>query len=178
MKKLFSLSLLLILLLFCSSSFASVGIRLNGAMIGTATDLNLVCGSGTNSVVTVDGSIYNVGCSPSLSMDGTANGGYTSLATVDTGIPVTYAYVRKSISSAGTTSDTLANGIPGQLMTIAIDTVASGTWKVTPTTATDFASITFSTAGQRAVFLYLNDTNGWFLIAVYGSTLPTVTAGN
>lgn len=170
MKKLFSLMALIALLLITSNSFASVGIRVNNVMVGTATDLNIGCGSGTNSVVTNDGSIYNIECSPNLVASGLANGGATSLATVDSGIPLTFAYVRKAISNVGTTTDPLGNAIPGQMMVISITSVVgSGTWTVSPTTSTGWKSIQFNSAGQSATFIYLNDTVGW-IYPITGNT--------
>lgn len=181
MKKLFSLFTAVILLVVCSNAFASVGIRLNGTMVGTATDLNIGCGSGTNSVVTSDGSIYNINCSPNLQNTGVANGGVTSLATIDTGVPLTFALVKKAISTTGTSADTLPNGTPGQMMTILITSAVSGTWTLTPTTASGIKSVAFNAAGQSASFLYLNDTNGWILLGTGSSGAtndPTVTLGN
>jgi len=173
MKKLFLSLAILAVLLSCSVSFASVGVRLNGSFIGTASDINLVCGSGSNATVTPDGSIYNIGCSSSLAAAGIANGGATSMATSDTVVPTSYAYVRKAINlAAGNVAQTgtLANGIPGQILTMFITTVgASGQFTLTPATATGFTSVKFTAAKDLAVFLYVNDTLGWILLSYDGS---------
>lgn len=166
-------------LLLTASAFASVGIRNNGTMIGTATDLNFGCGSGLSATITSDGSIYNINCSPNLQTTGLANGGATSLATIDSGVPVSFAYVRKAISNLGTTTDSLPNGIPGQMMVISITSVVGGgTWTVSPTTATGWKSIQFNAAGQSALFTYINDTMGW-IYPITGNTGansdPTIT---
>jgi hypothetical protein len=162
MKKLFLFLGLIALLMVSSVSFASVGIRNNGSYIGVATDLNLNCGSGTNTTITNDGSIYNVECSSVLQSTGVANGGATSLATIDTGIPVSFALVRKAISNLGTTTDPLPNGYPGQVLTLFITSVTGGgTWTVTPTTSTGWKNIIFNTAGQSFTTTYISDTVGW-----------------
>lgn len=178
MKKILSF-MILALLLSSSISFASVGIRLNGSMVGTATDINIVCGSGTNTVMTNDGAIYNINCSPNLQTSGIANGGAVSLATIDAGVPVSFSYVRKAISNLGSTTDPIPNGIPGQMMVISITSVVGGgTWTLTPATATGWKNIQFNAAGQSALFTYVNDTVGW-IYPVSGSTGatndPTIT---
>lgn len=173
MKKMFSLLAIAGLLLSSTVSFASVGIRNNGTMIGTATDLNFGCGSGTNAVITADGSIYNINCSPNLNTTGVANGGAVSMTTLDSAVSIAYSYTRKaiaSLASGGTQTGTLANGYPGQMMTILITTVgSSGTWTLTPTTSTGWASLKFTAAKDLAVLLYVNDTVGWVVASYDGS---------
>ena len=162
MKKLL---LVLALLALTAPAFASVGVRVNGSMVGIATDINIGCGTGTNSAVSSDGGIFNILCSPNLVSIGLMNSGYVSLATVDTGIPVSYSYVRKAISNVGTATDSLPNGTPGQILVLDITTVAgSGTWTVTPVTKTGFTSLVFNAALQKAELLYVSDTLGWILI--------------
>lgn len=170
MKKLFSLLALIVLLSYASVSFASVGIRNNGTLVGTATDLNFGCGSGVNATITQDGSIYNINCSNNMQQTGVANGGGTSLTTIDSGVPVTFAIVKKAISNTGTATDTLPNGIPGQMLTLEITNVTGGgTWKITPTTSYGWSIMTFNAALQAATFVYLNDTQGWILIGTSAS---------
>lgn len=176
MKKLFSVLAALAMLLVSSLSFADIGVRVNGVNYGSATDINLVCGAGTNQQVITQGSVFNINCSPNLATTGSANGGAVSMVTSDLAVPTSYAFVRKAIAAlaAGSfTAGTLANGIPGQMLTFFITTVgASGTFTITPTTSTGFTSIQFSTAKQEAIFLYVNDTVGWILSGTTGS--PTV----
>lgn len=180
MRKIFSLLAILVLLLSSSNSFASVGVRLNGTTVGAATDLNFVCGSGTNGSITADGAIYNVNCSSTLQTTGVANGGAVSMATSDLAVPTSYAFVRKAIAAlaAGSFSaGTLANGIPGQVLTVFVTTVgASGTYTITPVTKTGVASVTLTAANDEVIFLYVNDTVGWVLLSYDGSVTVTKTA--
>lgn len=178
MKKLFSALAMMVLLLSCSVSFAEVGVRLNGSPMGTATDINFVCGSATNSTITTDGSIYNINCSQYLAATGMANGGAVSMTTADTAVSISYTYTRKNIAAlaAGASFQlgSLANGYAGQLLTIFITEVgSSGTWTLTPTTKTGFISIKFTAANDMAVLLYVNDTVGWVIISYDGSITIT-----
>lgn len=105
---------------------------------------------------------------------GVSFGGATSMTTTDLAVPLSYAYVRKALSPTVGAAGTLANGTPGQYITIFITSVSgSGTYVLTPTTKTGFTSVTFTTAKQQATFLYLDDTNGWIMVSHSGS--PTVT---
>lgn len=173
MRKVFSLLAIAVLLLSSTLSFASVGVRNNGTMVGEATDLNFGCGSGTNAVITADGSIYNINCSPNLNTTGVANGGVTSMTTTDSIVPIAYSLVRKtiaSLASGGAQTGTLANGYPGQMLSFFITTVgASGTFTLTPATSTGFTNLKFTAANDQAVLLYVNDTIGWILIGADGS---------
>ncbi len=173
MKKI--LFLLALLVLLASPVFAAVGINVNGTTIGTAGNLYVNCNTGGSPYI--DGFNYSATCSSTLVADGTYNGGYTSLGTIDTGISLTQVMVEKAISGAylGTTSDTLPNGTPNQIFTIVIGSVTnSGTWTVTPTTSGGWSSIIFNTQGQTATFLYVNSTVGWIILSADGTTRPTV----
>lgn len=182
MKKLFSVLMLIALLLTSSVSFASVGVRLNGVPMGSATDINFVCGTGTNGVVTSDGGIYNIGCSSSLAASGIANGGAVSQTSSTAALSTSYAYVRKVITSnsdALYTAGTLANGIPGQVLTVFVAGISpsgattGGNYTITPTTSTGFTSVKLTAVKDFATMLYVDDTIGWVLVN-YGGTI-TVT---
>ena len=161
MKKI--LSLLFLLAVLASPVFAAVGINVNGTVVGTAGNLYVNCPTGGSEFI--DGFNYSATCSSTLVSDGTYNGGTVSLGTIDSGISLSNAMIEKAISSTGTTTDTLPNGTPNQLFTIQIATVSSGSWVVTPTTSSAFASITFNTQGQGATFLYVNSTVGWIIVS-------------
>lgn len=180
MKKL-SLLTVFALLLFCSSSFAQVAVRENGGgQIGVAGGIDLACDP--NSTITDDGFTYRVGCNANFVTAGIANGGSTSMTTVTLVVPTSYSLVRKAIAAAAAgafSAGTLANGVPGQVLTMVITAVgSSGTFKVTPATSTGWTSITFNTylvtQPQWATFLYVNNSVGWIVIGYGGGTLPTL----
>lgn len=111
-----------------------------------------------------------------LLVTGVANGGGTSMTTTDIAVPLTYAYVKKAISGAadGATTGTLANGYPGQVLTIFITAVYSGgTWTLTPTTAYNFTSLTFTAAKDTVTLVYLSDSQGWAYQDLEGSITVT-----
>lgn len=163
MKKLFSSIALIAIMLFCSVSFASVGVNLNGSPLGAATDVNVVCGSGTLSTP-LQGSLLNLSCSPNLATSGIANGGATSMATSDTAVPTSYAFVRAaSANDPAFVNKTLANGIPGQVLTFFLASKGSQNLTITPATATGITSVTLTAAKAEVVFMYINDTIGWIL---------------
>lgn len=153
-----------------SPSFASVGIQVDGSLTGHATDINFVRG-GTD--YSDNGSTFNVPIvGDNMLAAGTANGGATSMATTDTAVPTTYAYVRKAIGPTVGHAGTLANGTPGQILTIFITSVSgSGTFVLTPTTKTGFTTLTFDAAKDQATLQYINSSVGWILI---GNTSVTV----
>lgn len=174
MRKLFQAPIFVLMALCLVScavpSFASVGVKVNGVSYGTATDLNFGCGSGNSTVVSADNSTFNIQCSPNLATAGIGNSGAVSMTTSDSVVPVGYAFVRKAISNLGATTGTLANGIPGQIISLFITSVVgSGTWTLTPATATGFTSLKFTAAKDQAILLYVNDTVGWISLGVDGS---------
>ena len=84
-------------------------------------------------------------------------------------IPTTARYVSKTTS--GTEALTLANGIPGQLLTITLDT-DGGTGTLTPATSTGFATIVFADAGDQATLQYHDSTVGWTTVGLVGVAAP------
>ena len=86
-------------------------------------------------------------------------------------IPVTHPMVAKT-TGADAEALTLADGKPGQLLTINLVTDGGGTGTLTPTTCTNFATIVFADAGDQAVLLYVNDTIGWIIIGLSGVAGP------
>ena len=171
-KKLF---MVLALMALTAPAFASVGVRINGTMVGTATDINIVCGSGANTTganISPDGSLYNIGCSPNLAESGFANAGYVSYASTSATISPSYTYVFKVLDTdqnALYTAGTLVNGIPGQMLTITANGYtpnAAGTnaaYTLSFTTAVTLSSIKFTKTGDSVTLVYLDDINGWVL---------------
>jgi hypothetical protein len=98
----------------------------------------------------------------------------SSTAISPTSLP--YVVVLKAIGGSGyddTDGGTrLQDGTPGQILVLAVVSVGhSGTWVVTPDTATGFTAITFDTAGENAMLLYVDDTIGWIVVSNEGATV-------
>ena len=93
----------------------------------------------------------------------------------DLAIPVSHAHVAKA-TGGDAEALTLANGKPGQILTIRLVTDGGGDGTLTPATCTGFATIVFADAGDQAVLFYVDDAAGWRIWSVFGLTAqPTVT---
>ena len=88
-------------------------------------------------------------------------------------IPVTARYVGKT-TGADAEALTLANGVPGQRLNIALVTDGGGTGTLTPATCSGFATIVFADAGDIADLEYVDDTVGWILVGTAGVVAPPV----
>jgi len=166
MRKKLLLSLIIAAYLLASSTaFASVGFKKDGTTNGTATDIN-VRNAGTS--VTNDGSTVTF----NLMLAGTQLSGTVSMASGTTAVDPAYAFVRKHIATLAQ-AGTLANGKPGQLLTVLISQeTGTSSFVITPTTKVGYTSVTLDDAGDLVTFLYLDDTNGWVIVS--GNSL-TVT---
>ena len=91
-------------------------------------------------------------------------------------IPVTHAHVQKTTGD-NAEAWTLANGKPGQILTMILAVDGGGTGTLTPATCTGFTTIAFADAGDSAVLMYINDFGGWRIWSVHGlaGTIPVVT---
>ena len=86
-------------------------------------------------------------------------------------IPVTHNYVAKT--TGGVEALTLANGKPGQILTIAL-VATGGNGTLTPATVSGFATIVFTAAGDNATLKYIDDTVGWVMVGTAGVLAPPV----
>jgi hypothetical protein len=87
-------------------------------------------------------------------------------------IPVTKRLVRKT--TGGVEALTLADGLPGQKLSIVLVT-DGGDGTLTPTTKTGFSTIVFADAGDRADLEFVDTTTGWILSGYSGTAAPPVT---
>ena len=101
--------------------------------------------------------------------------GGTTSAAASLAIPVTHSYVAKT-TGAGAEALTLANGVPGQIITISLVVDGGGTGTLTPATKSGFVSIAFADAGDTASLLYVNDTVGWVILGTAGVAAPPAIA--
>ena len=161
---------LFMLFALVSPSFASVGTKVDGVKRAVA-DINF-SGTETGGAVTVDGS----GLTFNLMLSGVGNGGATSMASSTLVVPVGYSFIKKVISSdAAFGAGTLADGVPGQILTLYIHTdQGSVDFVVTPATSLFFTTATFDSVGDTATFLWTDDTNGWAVIANTSVTVALV----
>lgn len=99
--------------------------------------------------------------------------GSTTCAGAVLAIPVTHRYVAKT--TGGVEALTLANGVPGQVLTVSLVT-DGGDGTLTPATCTGFATIVFADAKDTVTLLYVDDTIGWILVGYYGTAAPPVVS--
>lgn len=85
-------------------------------------------------------------------------------------IPVTALYVAKT-TGADAEALTLADGVPGQTITITLVVDGGGTGTLTPATASGFATLAFGDALDTATLRYIDDTVGWILVGHNGVTV-------
>ena len=97
--------------------------------------------------------------------------GITTMTSTATAISTSYRFVYKTMATAGQVG-TLANGVMGQLLIISAASVAtSGTFVITPTTKTGFATVTLAAQYDSVTLLYVDDTYGWVIVGVRGATV-------
>jgi len=88
-------------------------------------------------------------------------------------IPVTHAHVSKT-TGGDAEALTLANGVPGQILSILLATDGGGDGTLTPVTATGWATIVFADAGDQAILFYVDDSAGWRIWSLTGKAAPPV----
>lgn len=100
----------------------------------------------------------------------------TTSAADSLAIPITASLVLKT-TGADAEALTLANGSPGQVITINLDTDGGGDGTLTPATASGWATVVLADAGDTITVKYIDDTVGWIVLGCYGLTAqPTITA--
>ena len=103
----------------------------------------------------------------------TIAGGATAMAAAALVVPVTARYVAKT-TGAGAEALTLANGKPGQKITIALVVDGGGNGTLTPATLSGFATIVLADAGDNVTLEYVDDTTGWIIVGAAGVAAPPV----
>ncbi len=178
------LSALLALMLTSPVAFASVGLNINGTDVGAVGDLNI---KNTSSAATTwsDGFTLSIPVlDPNLFSVGTGSAGSVSQVSSTAALSSTATVVRKVLDSNGDaafTAGTLANGKPGQILTvIAAGASPSGAssghnYTITPTTKTGFTSVKLSAINDMVTFLYVDDTTGWVITSYSPGASSSIT---
>ena len=172
-----------VILFWCfSSAFASVGIKEEGSMEGSATDIDIVGGAantfdGSTKVIDISQvddlletgdvtfrtyllSVGRISASSSLSSSSTTVGSSN----------VPYCSIRKFLG-AGVEATTLPNGYAGQMLRIQVVQSAGGVWTITPTTSQIITSLTMTAVKDSVTLVYWNDTLGWGALSQSGSAV-------
>ncbi len=102
---------------------------------------------------------------------GAGRDGVSTMVSGSLAIPLGYSIVHKQVySNKGLT---LADGVPGQVITIDISVYSNsdGAPKLTPTTKTGFASISFDAVGDSVTLWFHDSTIGWTIIGTNSVTV-------
>lgn len=86
-------------------------------------------------------------------------------------IPVTHAHVAKTTGSDAEAL-TLANGKPGQILSIHLIADGNGDGTLTPATATGWSTIVFADVKDQAILFYVDDNAGWRIWSLTGTGGP------
>ena len=133
--------------------------------------------SNTDNYMSQGGSAWTVGGTLTLSPGSTLTDSRflasAASAADELAIPVTAFYVPKT-TGADAEALTLANGVAGQEIVIALVTDGGGDGTLTPATCSGFATIVFADAGDTAALKYVDDTVGWVLLGTAGVDAPPV----
>jgi len=111
---------------------------------------------------------------PAVKLGGIVNlSASTTKAGGTTAVPITHRYV--AMTTGGVEALTLANGVPGQRITLSLVS-DGGDGTLTPATVTGFATLVFEDVKDTATLQYTDDTIGWMLVGCYGTAAaPVVT---
>lgn len=155
------------LLAFAPVSFASIGVQQDGEERGQAGVINFTDG------LTLDGNgdtkdLGLSGIGEDLDINGRGQNNTFVKASSSTPIDaneMSYSVILKSIGALGVDSagSILPDGEDGQEITFLITgLIASGTWRLTPTTKTGFNYLTFDAKGEFATLQFLTGA-GWVI---------------
>ncbi len=170
---------LAVMLVLPSCALASVGIKVDTSAgtsgggveeLGNATYLEF---SGPSGVERKGNTFVIPVVDQTLAAAGIANGGSTSMTSTDLAVPVTFATVKKAIANdSAFTAGTLADGKQGQMLSFEItEQLGSEVFVITPATSTYFQTASFNAVGDKAIFWFVDITNGWQIVS---STSVTV----
>ncbi len=167
-------------------AFADIGCKVNGdsTKCGPFTNIDFKSQVGGD-VSTLNGMTRAIPVlSSNLFATGIANGGATSVASSTAALPVGYAFVRKVLTSNSDpafTAGTLANGTPGQILTVYAAGISpsgattGGNYTITPTTTTGFVSVKLSAVNDSVTFHYIDNNVGWVIVHWVNGASSSVT---
>jgi L-cystine uptake protein TcyP (sodium:dicarboxylate symporter family) len=100
-----------------------------------------------------------------------SKGSSTTSAADSLAIPITNRYVAKT-TGADAEALTLADGEPGQILSINLTVDGNGDGTLTPTTATGFVAVVLADAGDQIDLEFIDSTIGWIITGATGVAGP------
>lgn len=153
-----------------STTSVATGVTIVGAAAAAGVAVAAIS-SGTDEALTLDAKGAGL-----LTLNGTATGntvighGLTGSVQTLTGAgAVNLTTTTTKIVTTGANALTLANGVDGQIKTLAMIT-DGGDGTLTPTTKTGYSTITFNDAGDGCILQYFT-TLGWIILGNNGATV-------
>ncbi|MCF7785568.1 MAG: hypothetical protein K9N47_05565 [Prosthecobacter sp.] len=148
-----------------SEAMATIGVKVYAAASGKIGLTGVVLVGRILTAAGADGDVVEVeSCFPRVEPNGVNTVAGATLA-----IPVTKRRVSKT--TGGAEALTLANGLPGQRLSIEL-AVDGGDGTLTPTTKSGFTAIVFADALDIAELEYVDDTVGWIIVGLSGAAAP------
>ena len=89
-------------------------------------------------------------------------------------VPLTHSVVLKTTDGTSDDALSVANGVPGQELTITLVTDGGKDADVTPATLTGFVTVALDDAKDTVTLKYIDDTIGWIVIGATGTAAPPV----
>lgn len=127
--------------------------------------------SGAGGVGTAVAEVTAVTAGTSATIDKAGARSSTTKAGATLAVPITAAYV--AMTTGGAEALTLADGHPGQVLTMSLET-DGGDGTLTPATSSGFATIVFADAGDTATLMFVDGTVGWVILGLAGVAAPPV----
>ncbi|MGV3664278.1 MAG: hypothetical protein ACO1TE_29165 [Prosthecobacter sp.] len=148
-----------------SEAMATVGVDVYAAAGGKIALLGVVKVGVLRTVAGANNDLVEVeSCKPEVKPNGATTKAGAVLA-----VPITRRVV--TMTTGGAESLTLADGLPGQSLTVILGT-DGGDGTLTPTTKTGFTSITFADARDIAELEFVDATTGWVIKGLSGAAAP------
>ena len=91
-------------------------------------------------------------------------------------VPLTHSVVTKTTDGTSDDALSVANGKPGQELTITLVTDGGKDADVTPATTTGFTTVALDDAKDTVTLKYIDDTVGWIVLGTTGTAAnPVIT---
>ena len=171
MRKLIGIAVVFALLSFVGSAYGAVAIDDTDGYVGEVSNIKF-----EGQDITITGSQATVLCNGHKS-------GVTANVSTESSLgsaALAYGVIRKVTSDNPTTAANtvgLADGTPGQMVTIQLTTKGTPSWVISKTSfpvtthSTGWATLTFDTSLDQITLLFVDSTYGWVIIGNSGVTV-------
>ena len=179
MRKLLAITLTIALLGVCTYVYASVGWKKDGASVGNASTINIQSGHTSFDGSTV--TLYANGFKDGVTTIASQQDGPTNLSSAQLAFGIIKLSDIGPLDGSDARWISIANGSPGQMVTIQLVTATAGTLYISDDKVSDVAAaallatgwddIALGTALDTVTLLYVDDTYGWIVVGQYGAVL-------